>query len=232
MCATRTRKASRALADITTDFTGPADSKTAVMLWYDIFGFHPNTLQGADRLAAESGFLVIVPDFFEGNELTLDLFPTDTEEKKKKIEAFQPWREPTRYVDSVNQIVDELTATKGITTWGSFGNCFGGMVTVLTSAEGTKFKASGTSHPGRPVPDQARAVVIPYICLFSSKDGEPDVIEEYGNILKSKPGCVVDHYPEMPHGWMSARGNLKDEANIRDYKKGWSQAADFFKKTL
>jgi len=47
-----------------TYITGSLDSKRAVILLSDIFGYEaPNLMKVADKYA-ESGFLVVVPDFF------------------------------------------------------------------------------------------------------------------------------------------------------------------------
>ena len=51
------------------DVTGPASAKTAILVIYDIFGFFPQTLQGADILANSDKnhtYQVFMPDFFEG----------------------------------------------------------------------------------------------------------------------------------------------------------------------
>lgn len=45
------------------DVTGSPESKKAILHVYDIFGIMPQTLQGADRLAAALGILVIMPDW-------------------------------------------------------------------------------------------------------------------------------------------------------------------------
>ena len=42
---------------------------------YDIFGFHVNTKQFADILAAEGDFRVIMPDFLRGSPLDPNNFP-------------------------------------------------------------------------------------------------------------------------------------------------------------
>lgn len=39
-------------------------------------------------------------------------------------------------------------------------------------------------------------------------------------------------YQNMHHGWMSARGDLKDGANIAEFERGYSQIAAFFSKHL
>jgi hypothetical protein len=49
-----------------TDVTGSPTSKKAILLVYDIFGFFPQTIQGADLLAEMGdGWQVFMPDFFE-----------------------------------------------------------------------------------------------------------------------------------------------------------------------
>jgi len=51
------------------DVTGPASAKNAILVVYDIFGYFPQTLQGADILATSDekhSYQVFMPDFFEG----------------------------------------------------------------------------------------------------------------------------------------------------------------------
>lgn len=43
---------------------GPKDAKHALICVYDIFGHTPNTAQGADLLAREKGYRVVIPDVF------------------------------------------------------------------------------------------------------------------------------------------------------------------------
>jgi hypothetical protein len=67
----------------------------------------------------------------------------------------------------------------------------------LASAEETKFKASDTAHSERLALEDAKAVTIPYMCLFSQDYGDPETVEEYEKILKR------EHYPYAP--WMDIR---------------------------
>ena len=41
----------------------------------DIFGIHNNTLQGADHLAKECGYTIVMPDFFRGKGWKTDNIP-------------------------------------------------------------------------------------------------------------------------------------------------------------
>jgi hypothetical protein len=51
--------------------TGPASAKHAILIIYDIFGFSPQTLQGADILSHADDehhqYQVFVPDWFRGS---------------------------------------------------------------------------------------------------------------------------------------------------------------------
>lgn len=77
------------------------------------------------------------------------------------------------------------------------------------------------------------ALNVPHICLASP--GEPaDVVAQIKEAL-SKAGKIPHHvetYDTMFHGWMGARANLKDEANLMEYERGYSAVADFFNKYL
>lgn len=76
------------------------------------------------------------------------------------------------------------------------------------------------------------ALNVPFICLASP--GEPaDVVAEIKEVF-SKPGKIghVETYDTMFHGWMGARANLKDEANLKEYERGYHAVADFFNKYL
>jgi hypothetical protein len=63
--------------------TGPSDAKKAILVVYDIFGFFPQTIQGADILAygnSESKYQVFMPDFFEGSPADISWYPPDNGE--------------------------------------------------------------------------------------------------------------------------------------------------------
>ncbi|KAI7384791.1 hypothetical protein KC332_g15827 [Hortaea werneckii] len=68
--------------------TGPKNAKSALLVIYDIFGFFPQTLQGADILAhgdKEHQYQVFMPDFFDGNPADISWYPPDNEEKGQKL---------------------------------------------------------------------------------------------------------------------------------------------------
>jgi hypothetical protein len=52
------------------DVTGPANATKAILYIYDIFGYFPQSIQGADILSTsdkDNQYQVFMPDWFEGN---------------------------------------------------------------------------------------------------------------------------------------------------------------------
>lgn len=120
------------LTKVSKDVTGRPNAKKAIIDVYDVFGFAPQTLQGADRLAAHIDVLVLVPDFFEGEPLPLDAIPPDTDEKKQVMQTFL-----TKKADFAKNVPALLEIAKiakerysGVTSWGAFGLCWGGKVSI------------------------------------------------------------------------------------------------------
>jgi len=115
------------------DQTGPSDAKRALLVIYDIFGFFPQTLQGADILAhgdKEHPYQVFMPDFFDGKPADISWYPPDNEEKGKKLgEFFKGPAAPPKTVERVPKVVKEIQSKeKRIESWGVVGYCWGGKV--------------------------------------------------------------------------------------------------------
>ena len=55
--------------------TGRKDNDRVIIVIYDIFGFHPNTKQVADRVAEMGDFRLVMPDFFRSDPWSLNNFP-------------------------------------------------------------------------------------------------------------------------------------------------------------
>ena len=62
------------LGDMIIYETGDATSKRLLISVYDIFGFHPNSKQLCDKIG-QTGFRVIMPDFFRGSPWNSNNFP-------------------------------------------------------------------------------------------------------------------------------------------------------------
>lgn len=117
------------VADFKSYITGPKSSKTGILVIFDIFGYFPQTLQGADILASAE-HLVVMPDFFKGEVAEPNCYPPDTPEKGKVLMAFL--NGPANAKDgeaNVRAIAEELKKEyPGVERWGVVGYCWGGKV--------------------------------------------------------------------------------------------------------
>ena len=118
----------------TADATGPSSATTAILIIYDIFGFSPQGLQGADILAHSDSshqYQVFIPDFFIGKPAEHAWYPPDTKEKGEKLGAFfKGPAAPPKTAEKIPSVVKEITEKTGgtINTWGALGMCWGGKV--------------------------------------------------------------------------------------------------------
>ena len=103
-------------------------------------------------------------------------------------------------------------------------------IIALSSGKDTPFKASGQAHPGRLVVEDAKAMTVPHICLFSKEDGSPELVEDYQKALNEKKENVVERYGNMVHGWMAGRSDFQDPEVVKEFERGYGQFADFFAK--
>jgi len=207
--------------------TGPPTATRAILIIYDIFGFFPQTLQGADILAhsdSEHPYQVFIPDFFEGEPADISWYPPDNEEKGKKLgEFFQTKAAPPKTLTRVKAVVEEL-GKGGIKTWGILGFCWGGKITNLSSMEGTPFKAAAAAHPAMVAADDAPGITIPYAMLPSGDESKEDV-EKWEKGLKVPH--LVEWFPDQVHGWMAARSDLEDLKVKAEYERGYQTVLGF-----
>ncbi|KAJ5583997.1 uncharacterized protein N7459_003797 [Penicillium hispanicum] len=221
------------IAGLNTYVTGNVNSGVGLVDIYDIFGVASQTLQGADLLAARLNAVVLLPDFFEGESLSHDVIPPNTEEKRKIMGDFLAHKaNVARNVGVLTEAVPQYRLRfPSVGKWGAFGLCWGGKVTALASAANTPFAASGQVHPGMLDVADAKALTIPHIVL-ASKDEPADAVAAYADVIPKGKGGVVETYPTMWHGWMGARAQLGEEASRAEYTRGYEQLADFFEKHL
>ena len=110
----------------------------------------PQTIQGADRLAASLDAVILIPDFFEGGAIDVNFVPPDTDEKKKAVDKFR--KEKIVFPENLQKLTRITLEAKQkwptVEAWGVFGFCWGGKLAALASFEGTLFKCSGQAHPG------------------------------------------------------------------------------------
>ncbi|KAH8431651.1 dienelactone hydrolase family protein [Aspergillus melleus] len=211
--------------------TGPEDATKAILVIYDIFGFFPQTLQGADILSTANTqkYRVFIPDFFEGQPADISWFPPQTDDHKAKLgNFFQTKAAPPATLSRIPGVVDEankLAPAGKPFDWSILGYCWGGKIAVLaTGQENKTFKAAVQCHPAMLAPDDAKSVNVP-MALLASKDEDPSDVTAFGDNL-SKPH-YVETFTSQIHGWMAARSDLENDEVRKEYERGYRTALDF-----
>ncbi|CAI6339243.1 unnamed protein product [Periconia digitata] len=204
-----------------------SQSKRGILVIYDIFGFFPQTLQGADILSTSST-QVFIPDFFDGAAADISWYPPDTPEKGEKLgHFFQTKAQPPAALARLPKILDSLQASHGVEEWAAIGYCWGGKIVNLSSAKDTRFKVAAACHPAMVSPEDAENVSIPY-AMLPSKDESKDDVDKWEQKIKTEH--VVEWFPTQVHGWMAARADLEDDEVKKEYERGYQLVLDFFAK--
>lgn len=222
------------IGGLKTYVTGPSTASKAIFVIYDIFGYFPQTIQGADILSTsdkDNQYQVFMPDFFEGKPADISWYPPDTDEKGKALgNFFQTSAAPPKTAEKVPTLVKEIQAKyPNIKTWGAVGYCWGGKIVSLTSTASTPFSAAAECHPAMVNPDDATNIKIP-LCMLASKDEPADDVKKFEANLKGEKHVEV--FGDQIHGWMAARSNLEDERVKSEYERGYKTLLEFFNKHL
>jgi len=214
--------------------TGPSSATRGILVVYDIFGFFPQTIQGADILAfsdSEKQAQVFMPDFFEGNAADISWYPPQTAEHKEKLGAFfGNEAAPPKTVPRVPKIVAEISSKHPeIKEWGVMGYCWGGKIVNLVSQSGTPFKSAAAAHPAMVDANDAPNITIPIKLLPSSGEDKNDVAA-YEKALKVKHD--IEWYDDDVHGFLAARADLENAKELAAYEKGYQSLLTWFHQTL
>ncbi|OBR08655.1 Dienelactone hydrolase [Colletotrichum higginsianum IMI 349063] len=213
--------------------TGPSDAKKAIVVVYDIFGYFPQTLQGADILATSGSekYRVFIPDWFVGEPCPIEWFPPNTEEKQKNLGGFFQKFPPPNIASLVPDYVKAVQSKySSLESFGVLGYCWGGkVVSLVTSGESNPFKVGAEIHPAMVEPEDAKGIKIPLILLASKDEPEEDVKKFEGNLSVAKH---VETFKDQIHGWMAARSDLEDPRVKEEYTRGYKTVLEFFAKNF
>ncbi|KAI8393453.1 dienelactone hydrolase [Radiomyces spectabilis] len=213
------------IANMSNYVVGPKDAKKLVVVIYDIFGMHNNTMQFCDRLAQQCGFRVVMPDLLHGDYWS--------HERMGDMDTLVAWI--TR-VGALEVVAPELAEVKkhleseGFSSAGILGFCWGAKIGVAMAAEDSFYSAATMVHPSFVDVKDAEKANAPILAL-PSKD-EPDMTE-YMNVLRQKPfgdKCEHHRFDDMPHGFCAARGDYTDELNVKRATEAIQLTANFFNK--
>ncbi|KAI8561422.1 hypothetical protein RHMOL_Rhmol04G0338500 [Rhododendron molle] len=224
--------------------TGPQDSKLAILLISDVFdstlvsqatyslvfsvveiadnSLHMNR-KLADKVAA-NGFLVAVPDFFYGDPLDLGIPNVD----------WQSWLKvhgTDKGCEDAKPVISALRS-KGVTSIGAAGFCWGGVV-VVKLARSDDIQAGVVLHPGPITEDDINEVKVPIAILGAEIDNSspPENVKHFGEILSAKSGVdsFVKIYPGVSHGW-TVRYSDDDASAVKSAEEAHEDMLNWFTK--
>lgn len=213
-----------------TDVTGSPTATTGIFVVADIFGYYPQTLQGADILSCDSTYRVFVPDFWDNDPCPREWYPPTPDTADKLGKWFKHYGDfPAGCEKALRFLESFKKEAPKIEKWVGLGYCWGGKVIALTSAENSPWAVSVQCHPAGVSGADAAKITVPHVLLASMDESKKDV-EAFEKNLKVENH--VETWDKMIHGWMAARGDLDDPAVVKEYEKGYQTVLAFLKKNL
>ncbi|XP_078149180.1 endo-1,3;1,4-beta-D-glucanase-like isoform X1 [Carex rostrata] len=197
--------------------------KPAVLLVSDIFGFDaPNLRALADKLA-ESGYYVVVPDFFYGDPMP-----------RNDFSQFETWIQkhgPAKGFEDAKLVIQALKR-KGVSAIGAAGFCWGAKV-VVELAKSDDIKAAVLLHPSFVTVDDIKEVKIPISVLGAEIDMRtpPEVTKQFEEILSTRPEVpsYVKIFAGVQHGW-TVRYEVTDKAAVEKAEEAHKDMLNWFNK--
>lgn len=210
-----------------TYITGPRDSKKAILLISDAFGYEaPNLRKLADKYADE-GYLVLAPDFFYGDPALLGIVPNFDIPK---------WRAAHTAEKGAEDALAIITAlkNKGVSAVGAVGFCWGGEV-VVRLAKHEIIQAGVVLHPGPLKVEHINEVKIPIALLGAEIDEycPAEDIVQFGKILSAKPEVesYTKIFPGVNHGW-ALRYDTNDEFAVKSSEEALADTRNWLNKYI
>ncbi|XP_048136184.1 endo-1,3;1,4-beta-D-glucanase-like [Rhodamnia argentea] len=185
---------------------GSPDSKLAIILLSDIFGYEaPKFRKLADKVAA-AGFYVVAPDYFYGD-------PYAPENLERPIPIWVKDHGVESGFDDTLPVLQALKS-KGIPKFGAAGFCWGGKG-VVELGKRELIQAGVILHPALVTPDDIKGVKVPIAVLGAEVDetAPPELLRQFEEVLAAKPEVdgFVKVFPKTAHGW-TTRYKVEDEA--------------------
>ncbi|EYU38136.1 hypothetical protein ABFS82_14G197300 [Erythranthe guttata] len=205
--------------------SGPSDSKLAVLLASDVFGYEaPELRKIADKIAA-AGYYVVVPDFFNGD-------PLDPDNVEKLLPVWLSLHEPAKAYEEAKLVIDALKS-KGITAIGAAGFCYGAKVVVELAKSSDLIQAGVLLHPSFVTLDDVKEVKAPLAILGAEMDQytPPELVKQFEEILSSNSEVesFVKIFPGVAHGW-TVRYDLDDEMAVKSAEEAQQDTLDWIMK--
>ncbi|KAJ4955904.1 hypothetical protein NE237_012687 [Protea cynaroides] len=200
--------------------SGSLDSKAAVLLVCDIFGFEaPNLRKLADKIAAE-GYYVVVPEFMHGD-------PYDPEDAARPLMVWLKDHGADKGFEEALPIVETIKS-KGFSTIGAAGFCWGAKVVVELGKAGY-IQAAVLCHPSFVTVDDIKEVKVPIAVLGAEIDqiSPPALVTQFEGVLSVEG--YVKIFPGVAHGW-TVRYDLADAEAVKNAEEAHQNMLEWFAK--
>ncbi|KAI8561433.1 hypothetical protein RHMOL_Rhmol04G0339200 [Rhododendron molle] len=209
-----------------TYISGPSDSKLAILLVSDVFGYEaPNLRKLADKCAA-AGYLVVVPDFLHGD-------PFDKSNPNRTFQAWSDAHPIDKATETAISVVEALKA-KGVSKIGCAGFCWGAKV-VVKLGQHPYINAAVVLHPSFVTLDEILAVKVPISILGAENDqiSPPELLKQFGKALEAKKevDCFLKIFPGVSHGW-TVKYPSDDEEAVKRAAEAHQDMLDWFAKFI
>ncbi|CAG8701040.1 uncharacterized protein OCT59_015484 [Rhizophagus irregularis] len=182
---------------------GSKPFKKAVVVGYDIFGFHPNVKQFCDLLT-KAGYLVVLPDYFRGKTA-----PIVSQGVQALIDFVLKTFPPEVIIKDTLSVTNHLKSEFGSKDFGYTGFCWGGIMGSKLCAI-KEFNACVLVHYGPLQVDDFKKSQCPIAFLPSSEDQDS---QPFVDAMKDKPFANKNfqkRFVDMVHGFAASRGDWSD----------------------
>nr|AYP70936.1 endoglucanase 8 [Actinidia deliciosa] len=209
-----------------TYITGSSNSKNAILLVSDVFGYEaPNLRKLADKAAA-AGYLVVVPDFLHGDPLV----------PNNPHRSFQAWANDHQAVKVAEEAIPVIEAlkNKGVSKIGAAGFCWGAQV-IVELAKHPFIDAAVLLHPSFVTLDGILGVKVPISILGAEIDqiSPPELLKQFSDALEAKK--EIDHFlkifPGVTHGW-TVKYKSDDPEAVKCAEEAHKDMMDWFAKYI
>ena len=220
-----------------------AQSKAAIILFPDVWGWDSGRTRALADAFAEQGYRTYVPKVLQPAHkggTDGDGLPPDFDLATQGAE-FMEWVVTVKW-DGIDAKVNALLAyakKEGADSIGVVGCCWGGWACFETSAMSKDVKVGVIFHPschivaahGGEVHALAKKVQAPHY-IMPAKSDDPALYGPEGSVIKELPaGSKQKTFPEQEHGWTS-RGDASDPAVAAAIKDAMTEAFGYLKEHL
>ncbi|GAU33451.1 hypothetical protein TSUD_380870 [Trifolium subterraneum] len=203
--------------------TGPSHSKLALILISDVFGYEaPNLRKLADKVS-QAGFFVVVPDLLYG-----DYF--DIHNPQFDRAAWLEAHGMDKGCEDTKPVIAALRS-KGFTSIGAAGFCWGGVAAVKLASSSDDIQAAVILHPGAITDKEFNDVKVPIALLGAEIDTffPLEKLKQAEELLSAKAELesFVKLYPGVTHGW-TVRYNAEDEVAVKSAEEAHQDMLNWF----